>query len=197
MSAVRINLLPYRQMRRARAQRLFVLFAVLVAGVGVAIVLLAQFLLTRQLSHQDARNAFLKTEIAGLERRIAEINELKEKTKGLLAKKDVVESLQLNRGESVQLFLEVARQLPEGLFLKSLKQRGEGLELVGYAQSSARVSTYMRALDESPLFRDPVLVEVKSAQLGNLRANEFALTVQFERSRANAGKAAKPKGGAS
>ncbi|MBI5330830.1 MAG: PilN domain-containing protein [Betaproteobacteria bacterium] len=195
MNAIRINLLPYRQMRRARAQRLFVLLALVAAGAGVGIVLLVQFLLTQQITLQEGRNAFLRNEITGLERRITEINELKEKTKGLLAKKDVVESLQSNRGENIRLFLEIARQLPEGLYLKSLKQRGDALDLSGYAQSSARVSTYMRSLDESSLFRDPVLVEVKAAQVGNLRANEFSLSVKIEKATPDAGKAPKGAGG--
>lgn len=195
MSGIRINLLPYRQMRRARAQRLFVLLTLVAAGAGVGIVLLGQILLTQQTAMQDGRNTYLRNEITGLEQRIKEINELKEKTKGLLAKKDVVESLQSNRGESVQLFQEIARQLPEGLYLKGLKQRGDSLDLSGYAQSSARVSTFMGALEGSPLFRDPVLVEVKAAQIGNLRANEFSLTVKFEKALPADDKTSKGKGG--
>ena len=179
MTAIRINLLPHRQLRRAQQQRLFALLAVVVAGLGLAVVAIGQVQLLNAKSAQDRRNAFLKTEIAKLDKQIAEIKQLRDKTQDLLARKNVVEALQGNRTEAVRLFDELARRLPEGLYLKSVKQSGDNLALSGYAQSSARVSTYMRSLDETPLFRDPSLVEVKAAQVGNLRINEFSMNVKI------------------
>jgi len=179
MSAIRVNLLPYRQLRRAQQQRLFMVLSVVVAGLGLAAVVIGQVQLINAKNAQDRRNAFLKTEIAKLDKQIAEIKQLRDKTQDLLARKNVVESLQGNRTEAVRLFDELTRRLPDGLYLKSVKQSGDSLALSGYAQSSARVSTYMRALDETPLFQDPSLVEVKAAQVGNLRVNEFSMNVKI------------------
>jgi type IV pilus assembly protein PilN len=179
MTAIRINLLPHRQLRRAQQQRLFAVLAVAAAGLGLAVVAIGQVQLINAKNAQDRRNAFLRTEIVKLDKQIAEIKQLRDKTQGLLARKNVVESLQGNRTEVVRLFDELARRLPEGLYLKSVKQSGDSLALSGYAQSSARVSTYMRALDETTLFQDPSLVEVKAAQVGNLRVNEFSMNVKI------------------
>lgn len=181
MTPIRINLLPHRQMRRARQQRLFAMLAVGVAGLGLAIVAVGQMQLANMQGAQDRRNAFLREENAKLDKQIAEIKELRAKTQDLLARKNVVEALQGNRTESVRLFDELARRLPDGLYLKSIKQSGDNLALSGYAQSSARVSSYMRALDEAELFQDPSLVEVKAAEVGKIKLNEFSLNVKISR----------------
>lgn len=179
MTPVRINLLPHRQQRRAQRQRMFVVLAVIVAGLGLAAIAIGQIQLINAKNTQDRRNTFLQTEITKLDKQIAEIKQLRDKTQDLLARKNVVEALQGNRAEVVRLFDELTRRLPDGLYLKSVKQSGDSVALSGYAQSSARVSTYMRALDETPLFQDPVLVEVKAAQVGNLRVNEFSMNVKI------------------
>lgn len=181
MTSIRINLLPHRQMRRAHVQRVFTIMMVLFAALGVAVVAIGQFWITNAQEQQEKRNAFLKSEIAILDKQIEEISQLKQKTQDLLARKDVVESLQVNRGESVRLFDELARRVPEGLYIKSLKQSGDNFTVTGYAQSSARVSTFMRALEAATLFQEPSLIEVKAAQVGNQRLNEFTLIVQIER----------------
>lgn len=181
MSAIRINLLPHRQMRRAQQQRWFAVLAVVMAGVGLALVLAGQALWTSEKNDQGRRNDVLKAEIIKLDKQIDEIRQLKEKTQDLLSRKNVVESLQGDRTEAVRLFDVLARRLPEGLYLKSVKQTGDSLALTGFAQSSARVSTFMRALDETDLFQDPVLVEVKAAMTGKLRINEFSMNVRVTR----------------
>jgi type IV pilus assembly protein PilN len=179
MNPIRINLLPHRQLRKARQQRLFAVLAVVVLGAGLAAVALGQAYLMNAKANQDRRNAFLKEEIAKLDKQIAEIAQLKEKTQDLLARKNAVESLQSNRDEAVHLFDELARRLPDGLYLKSVKQTGDAIAVSGYAQSSARVSTFMRALEQAALFDEPTLVEVKAAQVGALRVNEFGLNVRL------------------
>lgn len=179
MNPIRINLLPHRQLKKARQRRLFAVMAAAVAVAGVAAVALGQLVLMNAQASQDRRNAFLREEIAKLDKQIAEIKQLKEKTQDLLDRKEVVESLQSNRDEAVHVFDELARQLPDGLYLKSVKQTGDMVALTGYAQSSARVSTLMRSLEATALFEAPVLVEVKAAQVGPLRVNEFALNVKI------------------
>jgi len=195
MTPIRINLMPHRQMRRARAQRMFTLLAALSIGLGVVIVAAGQYWIINAKERQDRRNAFLRDEIAKLDKQIAEIAQLKQKTSDLLARKDVVESLQVNRAESVRLFDELSRRVPEGLYIKSLKQTGDKFTIIGYAQSSARVSTFMRALESSSLFLEPSLVEVKAAQVGNQRMNEFTLSVQIERVAKPDARVEKPAGG--
>ena len=193
MTPIRINLLPHRQLRKARQQRWFAILAAIVVGLGLAVVAGGQAYLANAKSNQDARNTFLKEEIAKLDVQIAEIAALKEKTNDLLERKKVVESLQNNRGEAVLMFDELMRQIPEGLYLKSVKQTGDTLSLSGYAQSSARVSTFMRSLEATDLFDEPLLVEVKSAMVGPVRSYEFSLNVKIARpSPDNKDRGAKP-----
>jgi type IV pilus assembly protein PilN len=181
MTPIRINLLPHRQLRKARQQRLFAMLAAFVAGLGLAVIAGGQAYLSNAKAGQDARNNFLKEESAKLDKQIAEIAQLKQKTNDLLDRKKVVEALQNNRGEAVVMFDDLMRHLPDGLFLKSVKQTGDALVLTGYAQSSARVSTFMRSLEATELFNEPVLVEVKSAMVGPVRSYEFALNVMINR----------------
>lgn len=192
MTPIRINLMPHRQMRRARSQRVFTTLAALSAGLGVAVVAAGQYWISNAQENQEKRNSFLRTEIAKLDKQIAEISQLRQKTQDLLARKDVVESLQVNRAEAVRLFDELARRVPEGLYIKSLKQSGDKFTIAGYAQSSARVSTFMRAIEASTLFQEPTLVEVKAAQVGGQRLNEFTLGVQIERVAKPESKSVKP-----
>jgi type IV pilus assembly protein PilN len=181
---IRINLLPHREIARAARRRQFnTLFALAVAA-GVVIVLLGHSLIAARQSSQEARNAFLQQEIAKLDVQIGEIKKIREQTQALLERKQVVETLQSNRTEVVHLFDQMIRLLPDGLYLKSFKQVGNVVTISGYTQSSARVSTLMRNLDESPWFESTNLVEIKAAKVNNLRANEFVLTVKQTRQQA-------------
>jgi len=175
MTAIRINLLPHREQRRALQQKALVALLASAALAGLAAVVVGHFIIAGMKDHQDQRNAFLKTEIAKLDAQIKEIAQLKEKTNALLARKQVVEALQVNRAETVHMFDELARQLPEGMYLKSLKQAGNKLTLSGYAQSSARVSNLMRNIETSQWLDAPRLIEVKVSTQSNLRVNEFSL----------------------
>jgi len=177
MTAIRINLLPHRQIKRAQQQRAMLAALAMVALLGLATVVLGHFIIVGMKDAQSRRNDFLKAEITKLDAQIKEIAELKRKTEDLLERKKVVESLQSNRAELVHLFDEMARRLPDGVYLKSLKQTGTKVALQGYAQSSARVSTLMRNLDESDWFSAPRLIEVKSASVGGLRVHEFNMEV--------------------
>ena len=107
-----------------------------------------------------------------------------------------VETLQANRTEAVHLLDQLARQLPDGIYLKSVKQTEDKINLTGYAQSNARIATLMRNLDSSPWLSNAELVETKAVQLNNLRVNEFSLNIQLKREQgADTGKpAAKEKG---
>lgn len=178
---IRINLLPHRELARAARRRQFNTLLGLAVAAGVVIVLLGHSLIAARQSSQEARNAFLEQEIAKLDIQIGEIKKIREQTQALLARKQVVETLQSNRTEVVHLFDQMIRLLPEGLYLKSFKQVGDTVTISGYTQSSARVSTLMRNLDNSPWFESTNLVEIKAATVNNLRANEFVLTVKQTR----------------
>lgn len=175
---IRINLLPHRELARAARRRQFNILLGMAVAAGVVVVLLGHSFIAASQSTQDARNAFLDQEIAKLDTQIGEIKKIREQTQALLARKQVVETLQSNRTEVVHLFDQMIRLLPEGLYLKSFSQAGNVVTLSGYTQSSARVSTLMRNLESSPWFDSVSLVEIKAATVNNLRANEFVLTVK-------------------
>ena len=181
---IRINLLPHREEKRKARRQQFALFAALSALVGLVIWFVGHSVIAGYIDGQDAKNAFLKEEIATLDKEIAEIKGLREQAEALLSRKQVIESLQTHRTETVQLFNELTRQMPEGVYLKALKQSGLKVNLVGYAQSNARVSNLMRNLEASPHLEHADLVEVKAAMLNNRRVSEFNLNVSIERASA-------------
>lgn len=178
MSVIRINLLPHRQIKRAQQQRLFVAMVLGAVALGGLAVLAGHMLIAKAKDNQTSRNDLLRNEMTVLDKQIEEIKTLKQQTQALLARKTVVEDLQTNRAEAVHLFDELARRIPDGLYLKGLKQSGDQLSVQGYAQTSARVSTLMRNLDESPWLEAPTLVEVRAAQLDKQRVSEFNLSVR-------------------
>src|SRR6187397_137147 len=158
---MRINLLPHREQKRLARQRQFVSLAISLAVLGVAIVALVHGILAARIDNQVSRNGLLKTEIAKLDEQIKEIDKLRDQITQVLARKAVVETLQSNRNEAVHLLDQLVRQLPDGVYLKSIKQSGNRIQVIGYAQSNARVSTLMRNIDASPWVTAPELVEIK------------------------------------
>jgi type IV pilus assembly protein PilN len=185
---IRVNLLPHREEKRKARRRQFYALSGLVLLLACVIWLLGYTLISSLISSQDEKNTFLKKEVAELDKQIDEIKKIKEQTNALLSRKQVIESLQANRAETVYLFNELARQVPAGIYLRSIKQAGGKITLNGYAQSSARVSTLMRNLDESPLMERPDLVEVKAVTVEKRRLNEFTLNVFFTRQTADGSK---------
>jgi type IV pilus assembly protein PilN len=189
---IRINLLPHREEKRKARREQFYALSALVLVLGGVVWFLGFTVINGYISSQEGKNSFLKSEIAALDTQIDEIKKLKEQTDALLARKQVIESLQANRAETVYLFNELARQVPAGIYLRSIKQAGQKVSLSGYAQSNARVSTLMRNLDESPLLERPNLVEIKAATVDKRRLGEFSLDIYFTRQTADDSK--KPSG---
>lgn len=178
---VRINLLPHREQKRQARQRQFVSLAIGLAVLAVAVVGLGHVVIAARIDNQGSRNKLLQDEIVKLDEQIKEIDKLREQTQALLARKQIVETLQANRTEAVHLLDQLVRQLPDGLYLKSVKQAGGRVTLVGYAQSNARVSTLMRNIESSPWLTTPELVEIKSVPLEKQKVNEFILNLQVKR----------------
>jgi type IV pilus assembly protein PilN len=190
---IRINLLPHREEKRKARQKQFGVLAGLVAALGLVVAGLLWFLFDSQIENQKGRNNYLTQEIATLEKQIEEIRKIREETASLLAKKQVVEGLQSNRSEPVYLLDQLLRQLPEGLYLKSIKQTGVKVNVTGYAQSNARVSAFMRNIEASPYLENPNLIEIKAVTVNNQRANEFSLDFAIKRAKADDGKGAPRK----
>ena len=176
----RINLLPHREMRRKQQQHFFVMLGVVMA-MGAAIWFGVHTYLDSALTNQQARNKYLELEIVKIDKEIAEINKLKEQIAALLKRKQVVETLQSNRAEVVHLLDQLVRQLPDGMYLKTIKQQGVKVTISGYTQSQARVSTLMRNLEGSQYLQKANLVEIKSASTGGQRLNEFTMNIEVTR----------------
>lgn len=191
---IRINLLPHRAEKRKERRQQFYVFAAAAVVLGAAIALLVHTIYAGYIEGQEAKNDFLKAEIVKLDAEIAEIRLLRQQIDALLARKQVIESLQGSRAETVHLFNELARRMPEGVYLSSVRQTPQQVNLVGYAQSNARVSNLMRSLDESPFLQNPGLVEVKAATVNNRRVSEFTLNIGIERPSADSVPTAKGGG---
>ena len=176
----RINLLPWREEERKKRQRDF---GVALAGgvvAAVAVVLLTMFAFNQMISTQESRNQRLENEIAELQKSITEIDGLERQKERLLARMEIIEQLQKSRPEIVHLFDEVARQVPEGVYLSGLKQTGTRVEVRGVAQSSTRVSALMRQVDASEWMGDPEVDRVETTQSGNSRQAEFVVYLKQE-----------------
>ncbi|HMW54222.1 MAG: PilN domain-containing protein [Candidatus Accumulibacter phosphatis] len=184
---IRINLLPHREeKRRARRQQFYALLGLVTLLAGL-IGVLVYSVIAGYISAQDARNDFLKKEIAVLNKEIDQIKRLKEQSDALMERKRIIESLQRDRAEAVRLLSELAKQMPEGVYLRSLKQEGQRISLGGYAQSSARVSTLMRNIEASPWLEKPQLLEIKAVLVDKRRLNEFTMNASIKRTTVGGG----------
>jgi type IV pilus assembly protein PilN len=194
MITTRVNLLPHRAERRKRARQHFVTVSAGTFVVGAALAGLMYQFYARQIEVQTDRNTFLANEIKKLDKDIADINELKNQIQALLARKQIIETLQADRAQTVHLLEQMVKQMPEGVYLRSMKQSGAKVHIVGYAQSNARVSTLMRNIEASPWLEQPLLVEVKASTVDKKRVSEFNMYVNLKRAAAKdaAKDAAKP-----
>ncbi|GIZ12790.1 PilN domain-containing protein [Pseudomonas sp. NCCP-436] len=175
----RINLLPWReQLREERKQRFLVtLMGVVVLAGGV--VFLGMQLLDGAIEHQNARNNFVKKEIAVLDARIKEISELKTLRQQLLERMKIIQDLQGNRPIIGRVFDQLVRTLPDGVYFTSVKMTGKNIAIVGAAESNNRVSNLMRNMDASDWLTAPNLTQVKATTAGAVdQANVFQLSVQ-------------------
>ncbi|WP_283745821.1 PilN domain-containing protein [Sideroxydans sp. CL21] len=183
---IRVNLLPHRAEKRKARQMQFIVFSVISLILGAVLVGFVHVAISTQISYQERRNTFLNQNIAILDKQIAEIKKLREQTQALLARKTVVENLQSTRSDVVHLLDQMLRILPDGVYLKSLKQTGYKIAIVGYAQSSARVSTLMRSIEDSPWLDTPMLIEVHASTVGGARLSEFSLNFNLTKQAAPA-----------
>lgn len=184
MSMIYINLLPWREERDAQVKTQFINMAVLSALVGAGFIGLWYALMFQQIEAQAADNRLLTQAIAVQDEKIAEIADLKEQIQVLVARKKVVENLQNNRNQATRIFEQLGTRVPEGVVIKSLKQVGPKITIVGVALNNTLVSKTMSAMDESEFFSHPVLVEIratdaKSGGGNNIKASAFTMEIQY------------------
>jgi type IV pilus assembly protein PilN len=172
----RINLLPWRESERKRKRQEFILAIGAAIATAALVTLLGRWQMSAAIEHQNDRNRVLGEEIAELDKQIQEILGLENQKRRLLARMEVIETLQRSRPEIVHVFDEIVRVLPEGVYLTFLKQSGTRFEIRGVAQSSTRVSAFMRNIDASEWLADPALsiVETKGRDAGGAEFTLFA-----------------------
>ena len=177
----RINLLPWREELRKRRQRDFGVLAGLSVLAMAVVVLSVHAYFSGRIEFQESRNAYLQRQIALLDERIREIEELDQEKSRLLARMEIIQQLQASRPEIVHLFDELVETLPDGVYLTRLAQKGRSLNLEGVAQSNARVSSLMRNMDDSAWMENPALVEIKARSKSPdvpIRLSQFSMRIQ-------------------
>ena len=173
----KINLLPWRDELRAQRRNQFYMAMGGALGVATVIVLLGVLLMNSVIDAQYDRNRLLQNEISQLDIRIKEILDLEAQKDRLVARMKIIEQLQQSRPEVVHLFEDIARSMPDGVYLTSVKQTGDRLEIRGTAESNTRVSAFMRNIDKSPWLQNPDLqvVQVRDGGSTGVRASEFTV----------------------
>jgi type IV pilus assembly protein PilN len=173
----RINLLPWREQERKVRRREFGVAAGGAVFAAVIFVLGGKLLYSQWTDSQNEKNTLLRNEIKKLDAQIADIQDLENRKQRLVARMEIIERLQRKRPEIVHLFDEMVKTVPEGVYLTNIKQTGNKLELHGVAQSSTRVSTFMRNIDSSVWMDNPVLLVVESASKdSSTGGSNFTLT---------------------
>ena len=170
----RINLLPHRESKR-KERKLKFLVALGGAAIAAGVVSTAAYLMyASMIDAQQHRNAQLRAEIKTLDKENEEINDLETAKQKYIARMEIIEKLQRSRPEIVHVFDEIVRTLPEGVYLTAIKQNGSTLKFDGIAQSSTRVSSFMRNIDGSQWLRNPEL-EVVESKTGQVAGSSFTL----------------------
>ena len=173
----RINLLPWREQLREERKKRFVAAWVMTILLSIGMIFIADLYISNGISYQQNRNQYLQNEINILNGRISEIKDLRKKKEQLLERMEVIQNLQGNRPVIVRVFDQLTRVVPEGIYFKDLKLKGDKLTLVGMAESNGRISALMRNFDASDWFTAPNMTAVRRIKKGSDRMNEFDLSV--------------------
>ena len=172
----KINLLPWRTERRKLREREFYMMLGAAVVAGILAMLAWVYWMDARIQNQEDRNALLTSEIKALDVKLTEIKTLEETRSRLLQRKQIIEQLQANRSQMVHLFDELVKTVPEGIYLTQIKETGKKLEMKGVAQSSTRVSTFMRNIDSSSWMDNPQLQVVESSKDSPTGGSSFTLT---------------------
>ncbi len=174
----RINLLPWREDQRKERQQNFLVASAGAVLIGIVTIMLVSWTFDRFIRYQNHRNDILTGEIELLDEKIEEIKGLERQKERLLARMEIIERLQKSRPEVVHLFDELVHTLPDGVYLTSLKQSNRRLEIKGVAESTTRVSAYMRNIDASEWLENPGLQVIETVEVGPQKKAEFGLTAR-------------------
>lgn len=177
----RINLLPWRDAERRRRQREFAIAAGIAVGTVLVLGLGLRMQIEEMIAGQEARNSYLGAEIARLDRRIQEIQNLEATKANLLARMNVIQELQESRPEIVHLFDEIVQAIPEGVYLTRVTQSGNQVVVEGRAQSNARVSAFMRSIQASLWIGDPGLLLIENKDQTGTGLSHFRLAFSQQR----------------
>ena len=169
-----INLLPWREELRQEQTRQFATVTVLSLILTGALMFLVHATFNGQINHQNYRNKMLQDEIKTLDASLKQIETLEDTKEQLLARMDVIQSLQQQRPQIVRLFDDFVRTVPEGIYLRNIKQEGTQLTIQGVAESNGRVSAYMRNIDASDWMSTPKLKVIETKK-GAYRSSDFTL----------------------
>jgi type IV pilus assembly protein PilN len=185
MTTPRVNLLPHREARRERQKKVFWFMTGLSVAAGLLMIAVVWTVLQGYISNQEARNEFVRAENRKLDIQIKEIATLRAEIDGLRARQRAVEDLQADRNLPVYLIDEVAKQVPEGIYLRGIKQEDKRVNVSGWAASNERVSEFLRNLqNNSRVLERPELIEIKVAGAGpqgiNRRVFEFSLNFSLK-----------------
>ncbi|MDX1645106.1 MAG: PilN domain-containing protein [Thermoanaerobaculia bacterium] len=196
-----INLLPWREELRKRRNKEFGVMSFVVAALMAGVVFVVDWHYQQRIDFQESRNAFLEQQIAALDKKIKEIQDLDREKERLLARMRIIQQLQSSRPEIVHVVDAIVKTLPDGVFYTQIQQKGSAINMKGIAQSNARVSSLMRQLEASEWFTDPNLLEIKAVsqprstpgeQGSDIKLSNFDLNVtQVEKAKKEAQEAEK------
>lgn len=175
----KINLLPWREAHRAEKKKEFVTLLGMVLIFGAVVALGWDRVVNNQIDAQNSRNQVLTSEIAKLEKEVAEIEELSKRRQNLLDRIKVIQEIQGNRPEIVKIYDEFVRSVPDGVYFTEMVREGESISLVGYAKSNSRVSVLMRRLDSSYKFTEPNLTKVEANDILGENGSQFEMQVKI------------------
>lgn len=175
----RINLLPWREAHREEKKREFlVVLGGFVFGALFSVLIWDRWV-NSDIDEQTSRNEFLRVETAKLDKEVKEINELKIRLQEMLERMTVIQGLQSNRPETVKIFDEFVRSVPDGVFFTAMIRAGDNLSLTGFAESNNRISALMRKLNDSPKFKDPNLTKVEADETLGEQGSRFEMQVKL------------------
>jgi type IV pilus assembly protein PilN len=176
----RINLLPWREMRRAQRQRDLIILLVVAALVAVGIVYLAHSEIASRIEFQQQRNEYLRGEIARLKKAAEELAELQKTKNRLIERINVIQKLQASRPGKVRMLDELVRRIPEDIFLTSFNVAGNQVKLNGTARSDLIIAEFMREIKTSDLFGEPALQIIQTKDVNKVQARVFELTIPLK-----------------
>ena len=173
-----INLLPWRETLRKEKQKEFISVTAFAAAVTAVLVGFVHIHMTGVIEYQERRNQFLENEIKILDTKIKEVEKLESTKKALIDRMTVIQNLQATRPQIVHLFDDLVSTLPDGIYLTSVKQSGSKLDISGQAESNARVSAYMRNIDDSEWLTAPRLNVIETKKSGFGRVSSFKVQAE-------------------